>query len=172
MNGPPFLINTRINKYSYINALINSGCLYYAIISHKCYQKIKLPRLEIHPRKMEGFNGKKICITIDSIAYADLNINGFKRKIFFHIVPRQKYDIILGKPWMQDNKIVINEAKNVLSFKNLDLIVKNSAPVPKKKVSIQFQGLIASIFIPKAKNEKNEIFSISIADINKVRSKP
>jgi hypothetical protein len=97
---------------------------------------MKLPRFEIHPRKMEGFGGKKMCITIDSVAYADLDIDGFERKVFFYIVPRQKYDIILGRPWMQDNGVVMNEAKNVLSFKNLDLIVKNSAPVPKKEVFI------------------------------------
>jgi hypothetical protein len=49
---------------------------------------MKLPRLEIHPRKMEDFDRKKMCITIDSIAYADLNIDGFERKIFFYIIPR------------------------------------------------------------------------------------
>jgi hypothetical protein len=39
---------------------------------------------------------------------------------------------------MQDNEVVMDEAKNVFSFKSFDLIVKNFAPVPKKEVFIQF----------------------------------
>jgi hypothetical protein len=48
---------------------------------------MKLPRLKIHPRKMEGFNGKKMCITIDFVVYADFDIDDFERKFFFILFP-------------------------------------------------------------------------------------
>jgi hypothetical protein len=67
---------------------------------------MKLPRFEIHPQKTKGSDEKKICTTIDCIAYPNLNINGFERKIFLYIVSRQEYDIILKEQSMEITELI------------------------------------------------------------------
>jgi predicted aspartyl protease len=97
MKEKPFTINVRINKNKFLRALVDFGCLYYATISKKHATRLNLPRINIPSRIMEEFEGKNMTTIITSIIYANVNINGYERRLYFYEIPYQNYDIIFGR---------------------------------------------------------------------------
>ncbi|KAK2050976.1 hypothetical protein LY76DRAFT_529431, partial [Colletotrichum caudatum] len=78
-------------------ALVDSRCLTYTTISQAYARKLRLPRIQIKPRALETVNGV-IPDAITAVAYAGIDINGYKRdRLFFYIVPNQTKDVILSK---------------------------------------------------------------------------
>jgi hypothetical protein len=76
---------------------MNFSCLCYAIISKKHAIRFNLSRIDIFPRIIEEFKGKNITTIITSIIYANVNINEYKRRIYFYNIPYQNYNIIFGR---------------------------------------------------------------------------
>jgi hypothetical protein len=63
---------------------MNFGCLYYAIISKKHAARFNLPRIDILSRIIKGFGRKNITTIITSIIYANVDINGYERRLYFY----------------------------------------------------------------------------------------
>jgi hypothetical protein len=126
MKENPFIINVRVNKNKFLCAFVNFGCLCYAIISKKYVIRLNLPRINILSRIMEGFKGKNITTIITNIVYADVDIDGYERRLYFYEVFYQNYDIIFGRPWLKNNHVSVNENGNYLKFKYLNLKVQNT----------------------------------------------
>jgi hypothetical protein len=126
MEGNPFIINVKVNKNKFLRALMNFGCLYYAIISKKHAIRFNLPRINILSRLMKEFEGINMIIFITSVIYANVNIDKYERRFYFYEVVYQNYDIIFGRPWLKDNHVSVNENGNYLKFKYLDFKVRNT----------------------------------------------
>jgi hypothetical protein len=97
MEENPFIINVRINKNKFLRALMDSDCLYYAIISKKHAIRFNLPRIDIPPQLMKEFEGKNMTIFITNIIYANVNIDEYERRLYFYEFFYQNYDIIFGR---------------------------------------------------------------------------
>jgi hypothetical protein len=97
MKENPFIINVRVNKNKFLRAFMDFNCLYYATISKKHAIRLNLPRIDIPPRIMEEFGGKNITTIITNIIYANVNINGYERRLYFYEISYQDYDIIFGR---------------------------------------------------------------------------
>ena len=101
MDSEPFLVDIRINGIDFTKALVDNGCLCYATISDQLATTLKLPRISIPPRILDGVIAGQGQIT--HITYASVDIHGHQQShIFFYIIPGQTEDVILGDPWLKD----------------------------------------------------------------------
>ena len=76
MNEKLFLINIRFNNIYYFKAFINSGYLYYTIISEDLYRRLNLPRIAIPPRRLDGV-ASTINRTIKWITYISIDLDRY-----------------------------------------------------------------------------------------------
>jgi hypothetical protein len=105
MDVEPFYVNTGLNTFHYTKALIDSGCFCFASISQYLCNKLRLPPISIAPRQLEGFTSATVG-QITEVTYADIDIDGYKRrKVFFYVIPHQTDDIILGKPLVESDLV-------------------------------------------------------------------
>jgi predicted aspartyl protease len=124
MDGKPFFINFGINGIHYTRALVDSGCLCFATISEALAKRLRLPRIPITPRDLAQVN-VTVKNAITHVAYADIDIDGHKlRRVFFYVIPDQEDDVLLGRPWMDPEKVTISPAKGELVIRTSGLVVK------------------------------------------------
>jgi hypothetical protein len=88
MNNFLFYINTLINLAKFIKAFINNGCLCYAAFNKFVVRALKLLRIFIPYRflKLAGEDIKERKISF--ITYADVDINGYKKKTFGYVIKK------------------------------------------------------------------------------------
>ena len=67
---------------------------------------IKLLRIPIKEHLLKLAKQDKNIRTIKYITYANMNINGYKERIFGYVINYLAYLIILGDPWMRRNDAV------------------------------------------------------------------
>lgn len=178
MDGRPFYINFGIDGIHYTKAFVDSGCLCYATISQRLARKLRLPRIPITPRDLAQVN-----ITVENaithVAYADTDIDGHKRRrAFFYVIPDQKDDVILGRPWMDFEKVTVSPYRGELTIGTSGHVVKERNPTENKRYPLT--QLMAGVFgaeVRRARRpqrrgrsdqtETTEIFAASLADIEK-----
>lgn len=171
MNVPPFLVNVKINTvFETSCALVDNGCLSYATISEAFVDRTKLPFLKIAPRPVRGFQNR-IMAHISKVAYFDIQVPAChlnSRRIYAYVIPDQTYDMILGLPWMDDNKIIMNTAERTLSVQETGFATYRQ-PVKTNLVNSSFQ--ISEISCTEiescCKDDSVQIFAASLYDIEK-----
>ena len=113
---------------------------------------------------------------ITHVAYADIDIDGYKQKrVFFYVIPNQGDDVILGRPWMDAEQATISPARGQLTIGTSGLIVKERSRGNGSKLSIIQQT--ASVFgaiVRRARRsqlsdqtEPTRIFAASLKDIER-----
>jgi len=98
MDEKPLLVSALINGISTSQALVDSGCLVYGIVSERFVRRHQLSCVSIEPRHLQSVEG----ISEDAVSRItsfDLDIGGHQQKrVYFYIVPKIKgYEMILGK---------------------------------------------------------------------------
>ena len=178
MTGPPFLVSSLVNKESFARTLIDTGCLAYAVIDSRFAQKYKLKRVNIPPRTIKGYADDDPGYVVDELAIARIDIDGHVEKdMFFYIVPKlASYDVILGNPWFKlqkcrykggDSHIRVGTTRTKIWDRS-----KKSAPtLDCTMISATSFALIAKKSSRKSTKRKVEVFSASMADIEKALSK-
>jgi hypothetical protein len=58
MNNAPLTVHLIVNEVYNASALVDSGCLCYALVSRRFARQSHLKRFRIPPRMIEGINGK------------------------------------------------------------------------------------------------------------------
>ena len=178
MDGDPFYVNFGINGIHYTKALVDSGCLCFATISLSLARRLRLPRISITPRDLEQVN-VTVKGAIREVAYADTDIDGHKlNRVFFYVIPDQEDDVILGRPWMNAEKVTISPSQGELTIGTSGLIVKERSQKEDTTFSISQQ--MSSVFgalvkrtrrsqASQAHNPTNpaQIFAASLKDIEK-----
>jgi hypothetical protein len=111
MNNSPFYINTLINSAKFIKAFINNGCLCYAVFNEFIIRALKLPRIPI-PHKFLKLAKKDIKKRkISFITYANVDIDGYKKRIFGYVIKKLAFPLILGDPWLKYNNVTYKARK-------------------------------------------------------------
>jgi hypothetical protein len=127
MNSFLFYINILFNLAKFIKAFINNGCLCYAAFNESMVRALKLLRIFIFHRflKLAKKNIKERKISF--ITYANVNINGYKERIFEYVIKKLAF-FFLGDPWLKHNNVIYKARKRQLRIgsKKHELIIKKS----------------------------------------------
>jgi hypothetical protein len=128
MNSSFFYINTSINLAKFTKAFINNSCLCYAAFNEFIIRALKLPRIFISYRflKLAEKNMEKRKISF--ITYANVNIDGYKKRIFGYVIKKLTFSLILRDPWLKYNNVTYKARKKQFRIKSKKhkLIVKES----------------------------------------------
>ena len=179
MECPLFHIDAFLNDYIPTTALIDNGSMAYALISRKFARRIGLPFLEIPLRRLQGvqdFGG--IRSDIAEVTTFSLDIGAHKiQKVFAYVVPYQLEELILGRPWLQQQGACVDEGTSRLVF-------KDGTSIPSREASkrnphspyntLQVSQILASTYAGLAKRSKKErgiqLFAATLTDIEKALS--
>ena len=110
-----FKLSVLINQIEIVNALCDTGCLFYEILDSKFVTKCGLKRMKIIFRNMQKYDGltNGVCNEMVSIRF---DINGHVENSFFYIIFKLKYDLIgvqyhpeLERLWIQFFKIKVEK---------------------------------------------------------------
>lgn len=104
--------------------LIDIGCATYRFVSSQFVSKNNLKRIPIDARTVKGFNGSKEEV---KVVRTFTDIGGYHRRIFLYVVKSLSgYDMILGRPWMDDNSAVSDAKDAALLLKEVNMRVSGS----------------------------------------------
>ena len=97
MLAPPITVHVLVNQTTYTSALIDSGCLSYALITRSLVRRAKLERIPIPRKPIVGVNDQ--VSWVDEVAKFTFNINSYNETRFVYVILNDaKEDIILGRP--------------------------------------------------------------------------
>jgi hypothetical protein len=128
MDSSFFYINTLINLAKFIKAFINNGCLCYAAFNEFMVRALKLSRIFILYKFLklaeEDMEERKISF----ITYANVDIDGYKERIFGYVIKKLAFFLILGDPWLKYNNVIYKARKRQfrIGSKKHKLIIKES----------------------------------------------
>lgn len=162
-----FTIHTLLDKVFVAKTLIDTGCAAYGVISSGFACSRNLKRMDIDPRTVKSFNGSHE--TILKVVCADMDVGGHTRhRAYMYVVSRLRgYDLILGRPWLNDQGAVVDARERNLFFRVTGVIVdENNA-----NVATDIRPINANEYTYWKKNKRRhkgvELFSASLADIEK-----
>jgi CTP:phosphocholine cytidylyltransferase-like protein len=106
-----FYINILINSAKFIKAFVNNGYLCYAAFNKSMVRALKLPRIFISHKFLtlaeEDMEEKKISF----ITYANVDINGYKKRIFGYVIKKLAFPLILKDFWLKYNNVIYKARK-------------------------------------------------------------
>jgi predicted aspartyl protease len=170
MNGDPFVVSALINDITFADTLIDTGCLSYGLCDSRFARKHNLPRIPIKPRDITGFDGKASS-TVNEVAVISLDLDGYREEqVFMYVTPISDYNMILGMPWITAQDVQINGPRSEMMIGVTNTVVhsKEAFFSRQKEISRTVQVSATSfMMIKKRKNQKAQVFAVSMADINK-----
>jgi hypothetical protein len=117
MDSSPFYINILINSAKFVKTFINNGCLCYAAFNEFMVRVLKLPRIFIFHKFLklaeEDIEERKIFF----ITYANVDINGYKKRIFGYVIKKLVFPLILGDLWLKHTNVIYKAKKKTISHK-------------------------------------------------------
>ncbi|KAJ6436050.1 hypothetical protein O9K51_11425 [Purpureocillium lavendulum] len=150
------------------------------IISKNLFHSLKLPRIPIRPRYLKQAAKSSNKPIIDTITYMSIDIDGHQQeRVFMYVVPNSSYDMILGKPWMKDNDVMLDTKNECLEFRRSGIKVWNKAKPSEAPAKQKITQVMASTFLALVRKNKREarqkgldplrmgVYSVSLADIDK-----
>ena len=186
MNGTSFLIDTIVNDLFLVSTLIDNGCECLAAVSDSLMRKANLPRMKVSTRKLTEAtsNNKENYDLITEMTKMDLDIDGYKKTVYAYIIPRLSHELILGKPWMEQEDVVYHAKEHSMSIREAIVDGKPLRVWEKgySKKNLQTTNSLASITslsaglfvltLKKARKypsskKKTQLFSVTLADIQK-----
>ncbi|KAI0996768.1 hypothetical protein K3495_g11415 [Podosphaera aphanis] len=85
--------------------MVDTGCLCLSVIDESLVRNHKLYTKSIRPRRLKlAEESKELKIT--QITHFKMDIDGRQEQIWGYVMLNLAYPIILGKPWMERNKVV------------------------------------------------------------------
>jgi hypothetical protein len=111
MNSSSFYINILFNSAKFIKAFINNSYLCYIAFNESIILALKLSRMFIFYRFLkfakENIKERKIFF----ITYANVEIDGYKKRILGYVIKKLAFFLILGNPWLKYNNNVTYKIK-------------------------------------------------------------
>ena len=164
LNTDGMYIDILIISITSTRALCDSGCQCFTTMSEQFVKERGLDTSSIQSRPLEQVTTTKNRPMIQQIAVFIADIDGMEEKIVAYVIPEQIDNIILGKGWMERHDVSIRPAKGQICIqKRFKIIVKSLAITSKSIEEIRAKTIQAL----QASNEVVQIFSISLADIQK-----
>ena len=113
----PFKVDVQLNEIQSTQALVDSGCLCYATVSHSLVKSFDLPRIRIPTRTLDGVVGNQG--RIEYVTYFDADIHGHRQgRVYAYVIYGQLDAMILGNPWLIEVKGVYSPAKGYLDIRD------------------------------------------------------
>ena len=171
MLAPPITVHVLVNQCKYTSALIDSGCLSYALITRSFVRRAELERIPIPRKPIVGVNDQ--VSWVDEVAKFTFDMNGYTETGFAYVTPNDaEEDIILGRPWMNRNQVTIAPAKKSIYLHALGIRIRSQEgrahPLEIREVcATEFRRLMNIARRKKNQQEAVQIFAASLADINK-----
>ncbi len=165
MDEKPLLVSALVNGVATSQALVDSGCLVYGIVSDYFVRRHQLSCVQIEPRHLQSVEG----VTEDAVSRVvsfDLDIGGHRqRKVYAYVVPKiEGYEMILGKSWLRRERALLDAARGCLIFQDSGLEVYSEP----EKNPYSHAPVSASVFsFLMDRKRKLQVFTASLADINK-----
>lgn len=167
--------------------MLDSGATGRGFIDESFAQKHLFTLYELrNPRRLNVVDGRPSSAgDITHVAQLNQSINGHLEKMLFYVTKLGKYDVILGKPWLDDHNPHVDWSTNSIAFKS-DYCRRNCLPngclqlnvngntAPKTTLSASTvphastpRRLAAAAFHLLAAKHDVEIFSLSIYEVDK-----
>ncbi|KAI0992394.1 hypothetical protein K3495_g15791, partial [Podosphaera aphanis] len=178
MNGNSFIIDVLINDLYTVPTLIDSGCDCLAAVSNSLVRKANLPRIRVTPRKLtEATSSNHSGEVIKEMTKMELDIDGYQKTLYAYIIPKLSHGLILGKPWMERENVVYHARDRYIEIREatvggLPLRVwekqKNLLKLTPNILSLSAGVFLATVRRARKKNnEMSQVFSVTLADIQK-----
>ena len=186
-SSEPLVIDCLIDNLYYVQSMIDTGCLCFAVFDENLVRKHKLHRIAIQPRPIKLADGK-IGAFINEITCVNMDIDGRLERVWGYVMPKLAYPIILGKPWMEKNDVVYLAKRRCLRIgsRKEGIIVratdwyKSKAPAKVKSrvahVSAKYVDVISPTSFTKLCKQYNpasipELGAVSMHDITRALEK-
>jgi hypothetical protein len=176
MDEKPLLVSALVNGVATSQALVDSGCLAYGIVSNTFVRHHQLSCVSIEPRNLQSVEGVSES-KVSQIVQINLDIGGHQqKKVFLYVVPRiEGYEMILGKAWLRAENVLLDASRECLVFQNSGLEVYSEQEKPVTNgydhklvsASIYCYLLKRSRKTSGTQSSKMQVFTASLADINK-----
>jgi hypothetical protein len=111
MDSSPFYINILINLAKFIKAFIDNNCLCYAAFNEFMVRALKLSRIFIFHKSLKLAEENMEKRKISFITYANVDIDGYKKRIFGYIIKKLAFFFILEDPWLKHNNVTYKARK-------------------------------------------------------------
>lgn len=161
MTSPLFYTHAIVNEHS-VKALIDSGSSCYASISPKEAQRMELSTLAIEPRAISGVF-QQGCTQVTSIAKIPLDLCGHTVKAFAYIIPGQYEPLLLGRPFLRDQRAQLDEAEGKLTFARTGITVYDDRRTKDMDIQesepLQFHALVEE-------TGPSAVFAITLKDLD------
>ena len=95
MNTPPLTAHLIVNSVYNATALIDSGCLCYALVSREFARRSRLERFSITPRIIEGIDRK--ISEMDEVSRFEFNMHSHREVIYAYVLNSIDEEVVLGK---------------------------------------------------------------------------
>lgn len=180
MTCPLFSVPAQINKHFSIETLMDDGCNSYALVDRRTVRKAGLPVITLGRTINASSFSEQAAGEITQVAILEsLDIAGSVSagsrdtgRVFAYIVPKivGRHGIILGKPWRLAEKAWIDPTTDTLHIGRTGVSVSNEGV----KEATEYLGarvnlceLLAPAFATAARMKGAQIFSVTMADIEK-----
>ena len=157
-------IDILINSITSTCALCDFGCQCFATMSKQFMKERGLDASSIQPRPLEQVMTTKNQPMIWQIVVFIADIDEMEEKIVAYVIPRQIDNIILGKGWMERHDVSIRPAKGQVCIQKPFKIIVKSRAITSESIEEIRANIIQAL---QASNEVVQIFSVSLADIQK-----
>ncbi|KAI1509870.1 Pol protein [Pyrenophora tritici-repentis] len=159
MDSDPFVLDVRLNGTDFVTGLVDSGCLCYSAINEQLFRSLRLPSIKIAPRQLEEAAGKNAepSTVLDTVTYASIDIDGHQQKrVFFYVVPGLTYDVILGKPWLEDADVTISAKQGCLDIGASNIRAWNHKKASYKPPLMKATQVMASAFMAEVRRSRRK----------------
>ena len=114
MVSGPRLAVVKINQGPPIEALTDSGCDCYVLISESLVRRLRLPLVERRAIPLRAFSESAGETDATRVAVFTIEISGYEERLYAYVVPGLEYDLFLGDPWFVRNKVEYAAAQRLL----------------------------------------------------------
>ncbi|KAI0994936.1 hypothetical protein K3495_g13245 [Podosphaera aphanis] len=121
----PLVITGLLNASFPTKAMVDTGCLCFSVIDENLVRAHNIHIESIPPRALRLADDSKTAV-IKQIARYELDIEGHRELLWGYVMTNLAYPIILGKPWMEKNRVNYAASKPSLKIGDVELLKHNT----------------------------------------------
>ena len=148
------IVPVLVNNTTFADAIIDTGCLCYALCDPRFAQRNNLERIKITPIQLEAFNGEKAPRPIREVAEIDLE--GHKERMWFYVTPLGGHDMYLGMPWIRRQRVAIEAGGKRIRIgpRSISATVCSKEAFKRDTVQVSVARLVSAASWRSVKNQK------------------
>ena len=155
MRPPPITVDLIVNNVANAVALIDCGCLCYALISKRFAYRHRLERFQIPSRMIEGVNGK--LSEISEVARFSFKMHGYEETAYAYVMDlSSSEDVYLGRGWMDHRDVSVSPAKKSIFIHSKGIRVRSTEGRLQGGVS-QVNAAAFAALVRRHKNAPNSV---------------